>query len=225
MGFRNLKLWSRGWTELFVPDAADALDVPRPRFLSVGRVAVEKNLEAFLGLNLPGSKIVTGDGQPSAPSGTPTPTRSSRGQKGKGAGRHLRVLRRVRLPEPDGHLRGRHARGRRLRPPITAFPVQGPLDVVRNGVTAFWTATSKGLHGGPHNRPGRAGARTLLLLGGLYRAVSGQPGLKDATAVPCTRRSGRTSDGGKTARPPALATVNPRCPFNCPRGGQAPSRT
>ena len=37
-------------------------DLPRPIFLSVGRVAVEKNIEAFLGLDLPGSKVVVGDG-------------------------------------------------------------------------------------------------------------------------------------------------------------------
>jgi len=39
-----------------------ALDLPRPIFLTVGRVAVEKNLEAFLKLDLPGTKLVVGDG-------------------------------------------------------------------------------------------------------------------------------------------------------------------
>ena len=38
------------------------LGLPRPIFLSVGRVAVEKNLEAFLDLDLPGTKVVVGDG-------------------------------------------------------------------------------------------------------------------------------------------------------------------
>ena len=38
------------------------LDLPRPIFLTVGRVAVEKNLEAFLKLDLPGTKLVVGDG-------------------------------------------------------------------------------------------------------------------------------------------------------------------
>ena len=36
--------------------------MPRPVFLTVGRVAVEKNLDAFLSLDLPGSKVVVGDG-------------------------------------------------------------------------------------------------------------------------------------------------------------------
>ncbi|MET0429249.1 MAG: glycosyltransferase family 1 protein [Microvirga sp.] len=62
-GFPNLLRWSRGVdTGLFRPRGADALGLPRPVFLSVGRVAVEKNLEAFLRLDLPGTKVVVGDG-------------------------------------------------------------------------------------------------------------------------------------------------------------------
>lgn len=61
-GFRNVMLWPRGVdTQLFHPRDSD-LGLPRPVFLSVGRVAVEKNLEAFLALDLPGTKIVVGDG-------------------------------------------------------------------------------------------------------------------------------------------------------------------
>ncbi len=61
-GFKNVKLWPRGVdADLFRPRAL-TLDLPRPIFLTVGRVAVEKNLEAFLGLNLPGTKLVVGDG-------------------------------------------------------------------------------------------------------------------------------------------------------------------
>jgi glycosyltransferase involved in cell wall biosynthesis len=62
-GFRNLAHWPRGVdADLFRPDRADALDLPRPIFLAVSRLAVEKNLEAFLRLDLPGSKAVVGDG-------------------------------------------------------------------------------------------------------------------------------------------------------------------
>ena len=67
-GFPRLMRWTRGVdTELFRPREADALasalaDLPRPIFLSVGRLAVEKNLAAFLALDLPGSKVVVGDG-------------------------------------------------------------------------------------------------------------------------------------------------------------------
>jgi glycosyltransferase involved in cell wall biosynthesis len=62
-GFERLCLWTRGVdTSLFQPRAKSFLDAPRPIALYVGRVAVEKNLEAFLDLELPGSKYVVGDG-------------------------------------------------------------------------------------------------------------------------------------------------------------------
>jgi glycosyltransferase involved in cell wall biosynthesis len=62
-GFRRLMRWSRGVDhELFHPRAATDLGLPRPIFLYAGRLAVEKNVEAFLSLDLPGSKLVVGDG-------------------------------------------------------------------------------------------------------------------------------------------------------------------
>jgi glycosyltransferase involved in cell wall biosynthesis len=62
-GFRKLMRWPRGVdTELFQPRPGSDLGLPRPVFLTVGRVAVEKNIEAFLSLDLPGSKVVVGDG-------------------------------------------------------------------------------------------------------------------------------------------------------------------
>jgi glycosyltransferase involved in cell wall biosynthesis len=67
-GLKNLALWRRAVdTELFRPrDPARNDDVyeglPRPIFVNVGRVAVEKNLEAFLALDLPGTKVIVGDG-------------------------------------------------------------------------------------------------------------------------------------------------------------------
>jgi glycosyltransferase involved in cell wall biosynthesis len=61
-GFRNVVLWPRGVdARQFHPRPVD-LGLPRPVFLCVGRVAVEKNLEAFLDLDLPGSKVIVGDG-------------------------------------------------------------------------------------------------------------------------------------------------------------------
>jgi glycosyltransferase involved in cell wall biosynthesis len=61
-GFPNVVLWPRGVdTNLFHPRDVD-LCLPKPVFLCVGRVAVEKNLEAFLSLDLPGTKVIVGDG-------------------------------------------------------------------------------------------------------------------------------------------------------------------
>ena len=63
-GFDKLKPWGRGVDDRLFDPAKRAEDVglPRPIFLFVGRIAVEKNLPAFLDLDLPGSKLVVGDG-------------------------------------------------------------------------------------------------------------------------------------------------------------------
>lgn len=62
-GFANIRLWSRGVdTKLFHPSRRRDLGLPGPVFLNVGRVAVEKNLPAFLDLDLPGSKVIVGEG-------------------------------------------------------------------------------------------------------------------------------------------------------------------
>lgn len=64
-GFKNLKRWTRGIDQsLYTPQplVERPFGLPRPIFMSVGRVAVEKNVPAFLELELPGSKVVVGDG-------------------------------------------------------------------------------------------------------------------------------------------------------------------
>ncbi len=62
-GFRNVVLWSRGVDlGIFRPRKGNRLNTEPPIFLYVGRVAVEKNIEAFLALDLPGSKWVAGAG-------------------------------------------------------------------------------------------------------------------------------------------------------------------
>jgi len=67
-GFRNMAPWLRAVdVDLFNPalrgaDGGVYAGLPRPIFVNVGRVAVEKNLDAFLSLDLPGSKVIVGDG-------------------------------------------------------------------------------------------------------------------------------------------------------------------
>ena len=62
-GFANVVLWTRGVDlQLFKPGPRDRLATKPPIFVYVGRVAVEKNVEAFLELDLPGSKWVVGEG-------------------------------------------------------------------------------------------------------------------------------------------------------------------
>ena len=63
-GFTKIRAWTRGVDlERFNPASRDEWPgLPRPVFLYAGRVAIEKNIEAFLTLDLPGSKVVVGDG-------------------------------------------------------------------------------------------------------------------------------------------------------------------
>lgn len=67
-GFTRLAPWARGVdTVLFNPDKKNAPDdvyagLKRPIWVNVGRVAVEKNLKSFLDLELPGTKVIVGDG-------------------------------------------------------------------------------------------------------------------------------------------------------------------
>lgn len=67
-GLKNLAPWSRGVdVEQFRPDLRGVdggvyKELKGPVFVYVGRVAVEKNIEAFLDLELPGAKVVVGDG-------------------------------------------------------------------------------------------------------------------------------------------------------------------
>jgi glycosyltransferase involved in cell wall biosynthesis len=137
-GFTHVQPWSRGVDlDRFRPAAAEHGEpeawegLPRPIFLCAGRVAVEKNLEAFLGLDLPGSKVIVGDG----------PARAG-------------LMRRF----PNAHFTGWRANGALARAyaqadvfvfpsltdtfglvllealasgtPVAAFPVTGPLDVI-----------------------------------------------------------------------------------------------
>jgi len=62
-GFKNLRTWSRGVdTERFRPREKSIVDLPRPILLYAGRVVVDKNVEAFLQLDVPGTKLVVGTG-------------------------------------------------------------------------------------------------------------------------------------------------------------------
>ena len=97
--------------------------LPRPILLSVGRVAVEKNLEAFLDCPVAGSKVVVGDGP--ALAGLKQrygKVRFPRRQIGSRAGVALSLRGRVRLSEPDGHVRTGQYRGAGVRGPGGGVP-------------------------------------------------------------------------------------------------------
>jgi glycosyltransferase involved in cell wall biosynthesis len=137
-GFTRVMPWSRG-VDLarFRPDAAlhgapDAWEtLPRPIFLCAGRVAVEKNLEAFLALDLPGSKVVVGDGPQRAALMQRFPAAHFTGWRDNGAlaraYAHADVFVFPSRTDTFGLvLLEALASGT----PVAAYPVTGPLDVI-----------------------------------------------------------------------------------------------
>ena len=119
-GFPPPMLWPRGVDQTMFRPVADLppelKNLPRPFFLYCGRVAPEKNIEAFLALDLPGSKIVVGDGPSRAPApATLSFCRLCRSQGPRRTGALLFRRRCFRLPQPHRHFRQCDGRGARLR--------------------------------------------------------------------------------------------------------------
>ncbi len=106
-GFTRLMHWSRGVDlAAFDPARRVASDLPKPVFLYAGRLAPEKNLDAFLALDLPGCKVVVGDGPSGATLRRRYPAGAFPGSSPGGRPRRaLRVGRRVRVSQPNGHVR------------------------------------------------------------------------------------------------------------------------
>ncbi|HEY3029377.1 MAG TPA: glycosyltransferase family 1 protein [Bradyrhizobium sp.] len=131
-GFRKLGTWTRGVdTDLFTPNDAAELDLPRPIFMTVGRVAVEKNLEAFLSLDLPGSKIVIGDGPQKAELERRYPKARFLGEKtGKDLTSHLAAADVFVFPSRTDTFGVVQLEALACGTPVAAFPVTGPLDVI-----------------------------------------------------------------------------------------------
>ncbi|MDB5411613.1 MAG: alpha-mannosyltransferase [Rhodospirillales bacterium] len=135
-GFGNLRRWSRGVDPtLFHPaesdGARDFLDLPRPIFLSVGRLAVEKNLEAFLALDLPGSKLVVGDGPLLPQLRRRYPSAHFAGnQTGDALTAHYAAADVFVFPSRTDTFGLVLLEALASGVPVAAFPVPGPLDVV-----------------------------------------------------------------------------------------------
>jgi glycosyltransferase involved in cell wall biosynthesis len=132
LGFRNLGMWTRGVdTNVFKPDNAIDLDLPRPIFLSVGRIAVEKNLEAFLSLDLPGSKVVIGEGPQEAELRQRFPDVRFLGLKEGGTlAAHVAAADVFVFPSKTDTFGVVQLEALACGVPIAAFPVTGPKDVV-----------------------------------------------------------------------------------------------
>jgi glycosyltransferase involved in cell wall biosynthesis len=136
-GFRNLGYWSRGVdTALFRPREKSFLDLPRPVFLYMGRVAIEKNIEAFLKLDLPGSKVVVGGGPDLEMLKRNYPTVHFTGYKsGEALARHVAAADVFVFPSRTDTFGLVLIEALASGVPVAAFPVQGPIDVIEPGVT------------------------------------------------------------------------------------------
>lgn len=141
-GFCHLKLWSRGVdSELFHPDKrrqgeAQLDHLPRPWFTYVGRVAPEKNLEAFLQLDLPGTKIVVGDGPSRTALERQYPAVHFAGfQSGDTLAGYFAAADVFVFPSRTDTFGVVLLEAMACGTPVAAFPVTGPKDVVNDGVT------------------------------------------------------------------------------------------
>jgi glycosyltransferase involved in cell wall biosynthesis len=119
--------------DMFTPSHERFVDMPRPVFTYVGRVAVEKNLPAFLKLDLPGTKLVVGDGPARARLQRQFPKAVFTGMKfGQDLARlfnHSDVFVFPSRTETFGLVM---LEAMASGVPVAAFPVRGPLDVVRD---------------------------------------------------------------------------------------------
>lgn len=131
-GFGPLALWGRGVdVDLFRPQSGDWLELPRPVFLHVGRVAVEKNIEAFLSLDLPGSKLVVGDGPARPRLERRYPDARFVGAKtGEDLARHYAAADALVFPSLTDTFGNVVLEALAAGVPVAAFPVPGPRDVI-----------------------------------------------------------------------------------------------
>ena len=132
-GFRNVLAWTRGVdTELFRPRDKDFLaHLPRPIWLNVGRVAVEKNIEAFLELPLDGTKLVVGDGpQLQELKREYSRVRFAGAKKGEELARYYAASDAFVFPSRTDTFGLVILEALASGIPVAAFPVAGPLDVI-----------------------------------------------------------------------------------------------
>jgi glycosyltransferase involved in cell wall biosynthesis len=138
-GFTTTRLWTRGVDRrLFRPDRAMELGLPKPVFLCVGRVAPEKNLEAFLALDLPGTKLVVGDGPLLEKLKRRHPDAVFLGQKTGADLAEIYASADVFVfPSRTDTFGLVLLEAIASGVPVAAFPVPGPLDVVAPGRSGF----------------------------------------------------------------------------------------
>jgi glycosyltransferase involved in cell wall biosynthesis len=136
-GFRNLVRWRRGVdTQLFRPRDKRYLPLRRPIAAYVGRVAIEKNVEAFLKMPWSGTKIVIGDGPERPRLQAQYPATVYAGFRfGEDLAAHLAAADVLVFPSRTDTFGLVNLEAMACGVPVAAYPVTGPVDVVQDGVT------------------------------------------------------------------------------------------
>ncbi len=131
-GIDNVELWTRGVdTVVYSPSPPLPLDLPRPIFLHVGRVSAEKNIGDFLKADLPGSKVVAGEGPALAALKRRFPETRFFGVLPQGDLARLYSAADVLVfPSRSDTFGLVLLEALACGTPVAAYPVQGPIDVV-----------------------------------------------------------------------------------------------
>ncbi len=196
-GFGNLASWQRGVdTEKFRPRAKDIFSLPRPIAAYVGRVAVEKNIDAFLSMPWSGSKIVIGDGPQRARLQQQYSKAIFLGYKfGDELAAHLAGADIMVFPSRTDTFGLVNLEAMACGVPVAAYPVTGPIDVIDDGVT-----------GALDDDLGRAALRALELDPQACRARALKSGWDissrefESNLVPSDLREGKKARGSKEIR-------------------------
>lgn len=136
-GFDDVVIWSRGvLTDVFTPEDPFEYAFDGPVWIYFGRVAVEKNIEAFLDLSLPGAKVVIGDGPDREHLESDYPDCHFLGYKfGRDLARHVAGADVFVFPSRTDTFGIVMLEAMACGVPVAAYPVTGPVDVVKPGVT------------------------------------------------------------------------------------------
>lgn len=137
--FRNVMPWTRGVdTNLFRPRSDRVIGNEGPVFLYVGRVSVEKNIEAFLSADLPGTKVVVGDGPHLDTLLARYPDVQFVGRRiGEDLARHYASADVFVFPSRTDTFGLVMLEAMASGLPVAAYPVTGPIDVVQHGVSGI----------------------------------------------------------------------------------------
>lgn len=138
--FSDVVVWSRGVdTSLFHPRPKDFLDAPRPISMYMGRVAIEKNIEAFLELDLPGTKYIVGDGPDLNELQNKYPNVKFTGfKRGVELASYLAAADVFVFPSLTDTYGLVMLESMACGVPVAAFPVTGPIDVIVQGKTGVY---------------------------------------------------------------------------------------